>query len=683
MRYLLFLLIFSLCMYSGLTLSGQLNNHTETPQITNQRPAWGLEDTNTVLSLIRTVKTQKNKNRESTIGLIEKAIEISRQLRYPKGIVYAHYELADYLFEKQNYDSSQKIFFYIKSYCTRYPSLLFSDPTLEPRLYCDLGNSYLLKDRADSALFYYTKSIEMLRQNNNKNDHLRSWITTNFGAFLANYGYSPQSLFYVKTGLQLSQQFKDTFFTAMNLNNLGIIYIDAARQDPRYMDSALYFLNKALIWYKHYMEQGYRIPDTYSGIAWAKMEFGDIKSAKAYFDSAKMYAYLYPEGKPDPSIDWGIGQICMLQKDYKRALVSLQRALYLYNIRSDMKLKQAGLYKNIANCYYLLRNPDSAYLYFTLYDQFRDSTINKQIINAVNNTEVKYRTSEKEKDLAEKELLLTQKSNDIKTRNLMLIAIGSGSITLIAFLFGVYRNNKQKQKLQEEKIKTLEVEEKNKILQANMEGIERERRRIAQELHDGIGGMLAAVKMNFSILEQKHDLQQSPYYRETLSLLNDTAGEVRKTAHNLMPGFLDKQDLETAVRQYCKQINTAQQSLVITFQAYGIQQPIKEKLKRVVFLIVQELIQNIIKHADASQALVQLSLQDQLLHLLIEDNGKGLEPGWDQLKAGLGLGNLQKRIREYGGNCTISTLKGEGTTIDIEFELGIAEEQNVLQSASG
>ncbi len=675
MRYILFLIILSVCLYSRSPLLGQVNNRTEMPTLTHR--IWNQQDTNTVISLIDTVRKLKHKKRDSTIALINKAVAISHQLNYKTGIVRAHYELADYLFEKQNYDSSQKVFFYIQSYCARNPGLLIADQALEARLYCDIANTYVLKGPADSALFYYTKSIQTFKRNNYKNNHLRSWIATNFGSFLANYGYSPQGLFYVKTGLQLSLQLKDTFFSAMNLNNLGLLYIDAAKmhKEPKYIDSALFFLNKALVWYKYYMEKGYRIPDTYSGIAWAKIEFGDLDGAKVYFDSALMYAYLYPEGKTDPAIDWGIGQIYMSRKDYKNALKSLQHSLYLYNIRSDLKLKQAWLYKDIAHCYHYLNNSDSAFKYLSLYDKLRDSTINTEIITAVNNTEVKYRTTEKEKDLAEKEILLAQKSNEVKSRNLMLLAIGSGSITIIAFLFGIYKNNKQKQKLQEEKIKTLEAQEKNKMLQANMEGIERERGRIAQELHDGIGGMLAAVKMNFSILEQKHGLQDSLYYKETLSLISDTASEVRKTAHNLMPGFLAEQNLEAALSRHCDQINSRQQKLTLTFQAYGMNRPLNDELKRTIFLVIQELIQNILKHAEATRALVQLGMQDEFLHILVEDDGKGLVPGWDQFKTGMGLSTLQKRVQEYGGCCTITTLKGEGTTIDLEFELNNKEKK--------
>jgi len=297
-----------------------------------------------------------------------------------------------------------------------------------------------------------------------------------------------------------------------------------------------------------------------------------------------------------------------------------------------------------------------------------DSLFRKSNAARIAEMEIKYRSAEKDKSLLQQALLLAQKNNDLRTRNIIIVAIIAGSIAVIGLLFALYLNNKHKQRLQADQLQHIRQQEKIKLLLAQMEGVEWERSRLAQELHDGVGGLLAAVRMNFSVLEQKHgDLKESAYYKETLALLQDSASQVRKTAHNLMPGLLVHQRLDEALCQYCGKINAGHPQTEIAFQAYGMERPLKDELKRTVFFIVQELITNVIKHAGATQALVQLSARAGLLHVMVEDNGKGLNGTGKN--GGLGLTTLQERVAALGGHSHIQSEPGAGTTIDIEFPL--------------
>jgi signal transduction histidine kinase len=232
---------------------------------------------------------------------------------------------------------------------------------------------------------------------------------------------------------------------------------------------------------------------------------------------------------------------------------------------------------------------------------------------------------------------------------------------LIAALFYIrYRNKKR---IHQKEIQSLQQQKEIQLLQALMQGEEKERSRIAKDLHDGVAGMLAAVKMQLSTEDE--ELKTLKGYTKAVQLLNEATAEVRKTSHNLMPEVLLQHGLDEALRRYCSNISSA--SLQVHYYFIGEEQRYVAGFELSVYRIVQELLNNIFKHSRATEASVQLSVQDTVLSISIEDNGVGFAKQPAQT-GGMGLDSLRSRIRALNGNIEVNSETGGGVNAYLEFE---------------
>jgi PAS domain S-box-containing protein len=203
------------------------------------------------------------------------------------------------------------------------------------------------------------------------------------------------------------------------------------------------------------------------------------------------------------------------------------------------------------------------------------------------------------------------------------------------------------------------------LLEALMEGEEKERSRIARDLHDEISGMMAAAQMHFGTLPEKlSGVKANRDYSQGMHLLETAALHIRRTSHNLMPEILLENGLDEALNRYCNSISS--DGLRFDYISIGSISRYAPGFELALYRIAQELINNIIRHAQASRALVQLSHETGLLSLTIEDNGNGfLQTGEPK---GTGLMSVRKRITAMGGTIQMQSSPGNGTSVYIEFQ---------------
>jgi signal transduction histidine kinase len=286
---------------------------------------------------------------------------------------------------------------------------------------------------------------------------------------------------------------------------------------------------------------------------------------------------------------------------------------------------------------------------------------------AINQMEIKYKTAEKDKQIVQNELLIAQQKSKIVSKNTWIAAIAGSIFLLVLVLAARASRARQKERLQAEQIKSLKQENTISILKGVVQGEEKERGRIARELHDGIGGTLSAAMMRMmSIRHEKEEIASVPAYIEAMDLLQEMGDEIRKTAHNLMPEVLLKQSLPDAIRTYCNFVEKSK-TLHVDFQSYGAFDQITQKNKLHIYRIVQEMLKNITEHANATHALLQLQVNEQLLTITVEDNGSGFNTG--DINKGIGLHNLQTRVDSMSGQFTIESAPGKGTSVYIEFDM--------------
>jgi two-component system, NarL family, sensor kinase len=205
-------------------------------------------------------------------------------------------------------------------------------------------------------------------------------------------------------------------------------------------------------------------------------------------------------------------------------------------------------------------------------------------------------------------------------------------------------------------------------LKASINAEERERTRIGRELHDGVGGLLSVARMNFELAKKVKTNENNADFKDGLHLLEEATIELRQAAYNLMPEVLLNQGLASAVQAFCEKM-TSKSSTVINFQAIGNRKDITSAFDLPVYRIIQELVHNIIKHAKASHALVQLNFeQNGALNITIEDDGIGLPDGAFENSRGMGLKNTKERLNDLGGKLDIQSTAEQGTSFYLEFD---------------
>jgi signal transduction histidine kinase len=311
--------------------------------------------------------------------------------------------------------------------------------------------------------------------------------------------------------------------------------------------------------------------------------------------------------------------------------------------------------------------------YLNLYEKNVDEKTKKQIAYAAE----EFESEKKVLIINELEAQAKVKELTLKKRNLWLFGLSSLTALIIVAFFAMYRNTQQKKKillreaeLNEQKIKELEKEKLLVATRAVMQGEEKERTRLARDLHDSLGGMLSGIKLKISnamkgnvVLPEDLAIQ----FENTLGLLDSTIGELRHIANNLMPESLLKFGLKSSLTDFCNRFNEKEKELVI-FQFYGEDQRFESEIEIAVFRIAQELISNSLKHSEATKIEVQVIVDESRICLQVMDNGVGFV-NETAIKKGRGLKNIENRVAALNGQIETQSRPGKGTETMVEFGL--------------
>jgi two-component system, NarL family, sensor kinase len=356
-------------------------------------------------------------------------------------------------------------------------------------------------------------------------------------------------------------------------------------------------------------------------------------------------------------------------KEYKNSIAILDKAF------ADLKLTGTHFrnevvesYEIYAASYEALGDFKKALEYKNIYTKLYDSISKTDKVDIINRLDIRNRMAEKDKELAFQTLALSQSENNIKDKNILIISISFIALSGMV-IFGLWRKkNMGKQNLQEERIGNLQQKIKIERLKANIAGEERERTRIGRELHDGIGGLLSVARMNFELAKKAKPYETNEDFTDGVKLLEEATVELRKAAYNLMPEVLLTQGLSSALQAFCEKMMSKSKT-EINFQAIGSRTEITDAFDLPIYRIVQELLHNIIKHAEAKHALVQLNFEkDGTLNITIEDDGKGLAKDAFEKPMSMGLKNVKERVADLNGKLDIQSSTETGTSIYLEFE---------------
>ena len=382
--------------------------------------------------------------------------------------------------------------------------------------------------------------------------------------------------------------------------------------------------------------------------------------SKYHYEEGLRYAKLQNSIHAIMNSYQGMSNLQSEMGDYRGASISYGRLEELYQEYPDLDLG-ANFYRIWAEVEEELGRYDKATMLFKKFITNRDSTVSIENRQIVSDLEAKYQLAEKDIALGKERLLVEQRENQ---RNLFVA--GSGMFALLGFFFWQRaRKNKllfqQNDFIKDQKIQQLEQEKKILSMNAMIEGQEAERTRIAKDLHDGLGGLLSTVKAHFSNIQSEiKQLEGLKVYDKAQEMMDEACDEVRRISHNLMPGALRLEGLKSAVEQLGEEM-TAAHPFSVNVETVNFHARLEESKEVFVFRIIQEAMNNIIKHADAKEVLIQMSETADQYHFIIEDDGIGFDRL--QIKSGLGLKSIQSRIDFINGNFDIDTREQVGTTI--------------------
>jgi signal transduction histidine kinase len=467
------------------------------------------------------------------------------------------------------------------------------------------------------GLRYGLDALKILNSLKTKNQQA-IWIATNATAI--NYDDSNQpdkALEYHFKNLDNVGEDKDNLATTNN--NIGNTY----RKKKLYAKAEPYFV-KALE--THITQRGeykneYDLATVYNNLSGVNWELNRPEKAKMYRDSAIHYSIL--SGKTEKLMDtyYEAYQMSEKNKDFKDAVGYLKQ-----------------------------------------YVTVKDSAMNSERTKIVYDLEVQYESERKQQQIALLESESKVKDLELQRSRTLIFAIVGGFIFLAGMVYLFYKRSRDKQRLLQAKERE---ESQRQRFAAVLEAEENERSRVAKDLHDGIGQLLSTAKLTLSAIDQPSG-EASKMLSNSMQILDEATREVRTISHNLMPATLTQIGLSAALHDLFVKINESN-LLRINLNVTGLEERLPASTEIAVYRVVQEIINNMIKHSKADTITVKIVRSESSMYLSISDNGIGFAKELIAKSTGLGWKNIFSRISMLNGEIDVETESGSGTSINIQF----------------
>jgi two-component system, NarL family, sensor kinase len=570
----------------------------------------------------------------------KQALGLAENLKWEKGIAQAYNDIAIIHMDKNEYDAA--IILLNKSLELRKK---LGDKLGEAAVYNKLGIIYQEKFQLNEALKYNYKALDIYEKLEHK--YYLGFVLNNIGVLHFNLREYEKAIEIQNRALAYRKETGDKYGVAASYGNLGNVYYESRdtlkaienwefsiaefRQmnKPGELSSVLNNLGGLLVVRKEYRKAIPMLQESYQ----IRKQLNDKKAISSVLIS--------------------LGEAQMMTGNYYNASISLHEALRLsrsINTRHEilfayMKLAQLNVYKG---------ESDSAYYYMEQYSLLKDSVFNEDLQGQVAEMRTRYETEKKEKELLEEKALnanltleKTEAELSASNRKKWIFGISGGAVAIVFIVLFIMQ--RKSRKLQADKDAEI-IRERESGIKAVITSTEEERKRIARELHDGIGQQLGGLKLamqKFSNDFAKENDTQKNKLLEITRILDEAATEVRSISHQMMPKVLSELGLVPAIEDMLKK-TFGQTDVKYEFETFGITERFHDSIEISLYRICQELVNNIIKHSGANHVTVQLFKNKNHLILIVEDNGKGFD--FDSKKEGIGLMNITSRL---------STIQGE------------------------
>jgi len=582
---------------------------------------------------------------------------IAEKIKYSAGMIKFYYNYTYVLNLQGRYDSSLQMNLKAVKLARRSNDSISLGKTL-----FNTGTSYRCLAQYEDAVLYYEEGKKIFASVGNADIEARS----NDILQLLYYwmGQYDKAIEYGEKAVAYFRKKDDKIWLCTALSNLGISY--SGKQN--YI-KALPIFNEALSISKEIGDTGMEAAQMLS-IGDCYLNTNDYPKLKFYYSKA-LELSTQLDSKENMAIALrGMALYYLFEKSFDKAKVYAEKSLLILNNENLLSQRQKTL-ETLSNIHYALHDIKAADEYVRLASVIGDSLLNETIRKNTLDLEKKYESQKKQTQIYKLETENKIQQFSIEQKKTINYILEGGAVALIIVLLLSYRTYSQKQRLQQQRISELETEKQLTATEAVLKGEEQERIRLAKDLHDGLGGMLSGIKYSFTTM--KGNLVMTPEnhqaFERSLDMLDSSISEMRRVAHNMMPESLVRFGLDTALKDFCNDINQSG-ALKINYHSIGLEGVlIDQTIAITLYRIVQELINNSMKHANANSAIVQVNNLNNILSITVEDNGKGFDTNILKTNKGIGWVNIQNRVEFLKGKLDIKTKEGKGTSVQIELNI--------------
>ncbi|MBX2973220.1 MAG: sensor histidine kinase [Flavobacteriales bacterium] len=349
---------------------------------------------------------------------------------------------------------------------------------------------------------------------------------------------------------------------------------------------------------------------------------------------------------------------------------ALQQVMLARTRTSETDLK-ARAARKAADYLRAMGRHEEAYDMLAEHAQLNDSLARRRYSDGVSRAQVRFETAEKERRIAEQQQALELSAEEHRSKAIQRnFLIGSTALlVIIAIVLLRSMRNRQRlaakeKELHHQQVDQLLSQQEIKSINAMLDGQEKERDRVAKDLHDRIGSMLGGIKANMSALEDRvEEMQHDQQYQKVSRLLDQTAGELRRISHDMAASTLSRFGLEKALKDLRDTIHINGR-LHVELSTFGLDDRLERSIELAIYRMVQELVANVLKHAKARELSIAVTRSPGRLSLVVADDGTGFDTSTPT--EGIGLANVRSRAAALGATVQVDSTMGKGTTVSVE-----------------
>lgn len=484
-------------------------------------------------------------------------------------------------------------------------------PTTKADILNELGKLYRKTRDLDRALQMYDEAFAIYKKLNDEND--MATILNESGVVFEYKEDYAEAIKRYKSSLAIREKLNDASGKAYSLNFLGGVYT----LQKNFIEAENYLLQSLEL--RKQLKDSFSIALNYSDLGYMYKEQGKYAKAAEQYDLSNTLAVKM--------------QYTELQQSNYRELAAIAEKTGNFALSLSYYKKQAAL---------------------------KDSIYSGDKMKQIEQLNAKYQTEKKEQQLKLQKAEITKK-------NYLLWGLAA-SIALLLFAgISFYRKRQLQNKM------SLQVEvmkQQDLATKAIINAEENERKRIAAELHDGVGQMMSAAKMNLSAFEsdiQFKDEAQKVTFERLIGLVDESCKEIRSVSHQMMPNALLKSGLASAVKEFLDKIDN--RIIKINLHSEGLQERLDSNIETVLYRVIQECVNNVIKHSGANNLDISLIKDSDGISATVEDNGRGFDTTDNQKFEGIGLKNISSRVDFLKGTVDFDSSPGKGTLVAIHVPI--------------